>query len=273
MKRCAHCGRETEDDAIYCRECRLAQSKATAPGAAPATARETPGPPPLPVIARSPARGQKGHPVLWTLLGLWIALVLFLGRDLLLHVTPKARFGRCKAAAERGDAKAQHGLAYCYYNGHGVPTNYVEAVKWWRKAAQQNYAPAQNCLARCLQKGRGVRKDDAEAVKWYCRGAESGEPTALNNLAWALATSENPAVRDGSNAVFFAKRAVAATYRKNPNSLDTLAAAYAEAGKFERAVGAEEEAIALVRTEEEMKTAFISRLKLYQAKVPYRAKD
>jgi Flp pilus assembly protein TadD len=72
--------------------------------------------------------------------------------------------------------------------------------------------------------------------------------------------------------VVFAEKAVAATNRKDPAALDNLAAAFAEAGQFEKAVSTEKEAIALLRTEAE-KNDYTTRLKLFEAKLPYRAKD
>jgi hypothetical protein len=71
--------------------------------------------------------------------------------------------------------------------------------------------------------------------------------------------------------VAFAEKAVAATDHKNPADLDTLAAAYAEAGQFEKAVPTEQEAIALVQTAAE-KNDYTTRLKLFEAHLPYRAK-
>jgi len=37
--------------------------------------------------------------------------------------------------AEQGDALAQHNLGFMYYNGWGVPRDYVRAHKWWSLAA------------------------------------------------------------------------------------------------------------------------------------------
>ena len=54
-------------------------------------------------------------------------------------------------------------------------TNYVEAVKWYRKAAEQNYAPAQYNLGVCYANGQGVAKDEVEAVKWYRKAAEQND--------------------------------------------------------------------------------------------------
>jgi TPR repeat protein len=42
--------------------------------------------------------------------------------------------------AEQGDAKAQFALGNLYYFGQGTLQDYVEAVKWFRKAAEQGYA-------------------------------------------------------------------------------------------------------------------------------------
>ena len=61
------------------------------------------------------------------------------------------------------------------------------------------------------------------------------------------------------------------TDRKEPNYLDTLAAAYAEAGQFETAVAVQREAILLLR-DEKQKQDFASRLKLYESNTPYRVR-
>jgi uncharacterized protein len=52
-----------------------------------------------------------------------------------------------RVKAEKGDVTSQFELGQAFYLGKlGVATNYVEAVKWFRKAAEQNYAKAQNKL-------------------------------------------------------------------------------------------------------------------------------
>jgi TPR repeat protein len=179
---------------------------------------------------------------------------------------------RFRKAAEQNLSVAQCNLGVCYANGMGVVKDEAEAVKWYRKAAERNYDHAQLCLGFCYEKGLGVTKNEAEAVKWYRKAAARGGGQALNAVAWLLATSEDSAIRDGSNAVVFAEKAVAATNHKNPSCLDTLAAAYAEAGQFERAVSTEQEAIALLQTEAE-RNDFRTRLKLFAIHLPYRAKD
>ena len=75
--------------------------------------------------------------------------------------------------------------------------------------------------------------------------------------------------RDGKGAVKFATRACELTKWKDPLSLNTLAAAQAEAGDFDAAVKSQKKAIELL-TDERQKDDYRSRLALYQAKKPYR---
>jgi TPR repeat protein len=147
-----------------------------------------------------------------------------------------------------------------------------EVEKWWQQVAEQGNARIKCSLAEFYRFGQGVARSDAEALKWYRRACETGDVAALQAAAWLLATSPKSELRDGRRAVDFARKAAAATKRKNPKTLDTLAAAYAEAAQFSKAVSAENEAIALAQEDNEKKD-YQSRLKLYQAKAPYRAPE
>ena len=53
-----------------------------------------------------------------------------------------------------------------YAEGHGVPQDYPEAVRWFRKAADQGNATAQGNLGDCYGNGNGVIKDYVQAYKW-----------------------------------------------------------------------------------------------------------
>ena len=61
-------------------------------------------------------------------------------------------------------------------------------------------------------------------------------PDALAGLSWILATDSNPEFRNGTEAVRMAEHACELTKRKDPEMLKTLAAAYAEAARFEEAI-------------------------------------
>jgi tetratricopeptide (TPR) repeat protein len=73
-------------------------------------------------------------------------------------------------------------------------------------------------------------------------------PRMLDELAWLLATYPDSKSRDGNEAVRLAERACALTERRIPALLDTLAAAYAEAGDFPHAIGVAEEALNRARS-------------------------
>ena len=65
---------------------------------------------------------------------------------------------------------------------------------------------------------------------------------ALNNLAWLLAAHPSDALRNGAEAVRLAERACELSEHREPVMLGTLAAAYAEAGRFGDAVKTAEKA-------------------------------
>ena len=91
---------------------------------------------------------------------------------------------------------------------------------------------------------------------------------SADNLAWILATSPDPAMRDGARAVALAESVVERADPVHGLQLATLAAAYAETGRFAEAVERQEEALARLpahRTEEHT-----ARLELYRRNEPYR---
>jgi predicted DNA-binding WGR domain protein/ankyrin repeat protein len=96
-----------------------------------------------------------------------------------------------------------------------------------------------------------------------------GDGFALNNLAWILATAPAPEMRDAARALELALRACKGSRWKDPNYLDTLAAAYANNGQFEEAIASLEKALALEKDKQE-KAALRAHLKLYRTGQPYR---
>ena len=80
--------------------------------------------------------------------------------------------------AKSGDAAAQFYLGVRYTDGQGVPQDYAEAVKWFRKAADQGLGQAQVNLGVMYAVGRGVPQDDVIAYKWLNIGAAQGHENA-----------------------------------------------------------------------------------------------
>jgi tetratricopeptide (TPR) repeat protein len=62
------------------------------------------------------------------------------------------------------------------------------------------------------------------------------DPEVLNNLAWALTTNRHSDMRDGPRAVMLAQHACELTRYQKTIFIGTLAAAYAEVGKFDDAI-------------------------------------
>jgi TPR repeat protein len=206
-----------------------------------------------------------------------------------------AAFDWFQKAAEQKHIGGQLFLGLCFWKGLGVNTDAEAAQKWWREAAvhgislrlpemgddvvdvekwwqqvaEQGNARIQCSLAEFYRFGQGVAQSDAQALKWYRKAAATGDVSALQAAAWLLSTSPKTGLRDGRSAVDFAKKVVAATKRKVPKALDVLAAAYAESAQFGKALSAEQEAILLAQDDDEKKE-YQARLKLYQAKMPYR---
>jgi Tfp pilus assembly protein PilF len=95
---------------------------------------------------------------------------------------------------------------------------------------------------------------------------------ALNNLAWILATNPDETLRNGIEAVRCAERACDLTGRKESIYLGTLAAAYAEAGRFPEAVSTAEKAAELASAagQKDLVKSDQTSLELYRAGKPYR---
>jgi Flp pilus assembly protein TadD len=95
---------------------------------------------------------------------------------------------------------------------------------------------------------------------------------ACRILAWLLATCGEASLRDGARAVTLAEKANAITQGKDSGILDTLAAAYAEAGRFSDAVRTAQAALELVKQAGPAEAArrIQERFELYQAGQAYR---
>ncbi|HZM02426.1 MAG TPA: tetratricopeptide repeat protein [Candidatus Saccharimonadales bacterium] len=151
----------------------------------------------------------------------------------------------------------------------------AEAADLYRRSAELGSTAGQFHLAYMYENGLGLQKDTIQAARWYrqsqgidLEAVAQGDPQEMNQLAWLSATSKIKLLRDINLATNYAERAVTATGRQAPEMLDTLAAAYAAAGQFTNAVGAQKEAIALLK-DQRTKEDYLSRLKLYESNRPY----
>jgi tetratricopeptide (TPR) repeat protein len=177
-----------------------------------------------------------------------------------------------------------------------------EAIDQYRQALQikPDYAPAHNNLGNVLLR-RGnpgdalehfreaVRLDPSNAEAHYNVGsvlrsrgdlAEAAAQflqalqlkpdwvPAVASLAWLLATAPDAGLRDAHQAIRFAERAADLTGRQDASALDVLAAAYASAGQFDRAVAVSEAALGM-KPDAALAAAISRRQELYRQHKPY----
>jgi tetratricopeptide (TPR) repeat protein len=114
----------------------------------------------------------------------------------------------------------------------------------------------------------------AEAIAVLKSGlnTNSPDPFVANEYAWLLATCPVAELRDPPQAIEIGEALVKATARKIPGLLDTLAAAYAEAGRFDEAVVDAREALALAQSKNDtnLATQLAARVALYEKRQPFR---
>ena len=148
----------------------------------------------------------------------------------------------------------------------------AEAMPYFERAValDAGNAAAHNNLASALAStGR-----PADAVRHYRRALEL-EPDgveSLTSLAWILATTGEARLHAPGEAATLAERAAALTSRRDVNVLATLAAAYAAAGRFDDALEAQRQAIALAQPigDPALLAELQRRLTLYMRQQPLR---
>lgn len=99
-------------------------------------------------------------------------------------------------------------------------------------------------------------------------------PSVALQLGWILATSADDALRDGAEAERLLRPLLEGDFGRAPEVLDALAAALAEQGKFEEAIGLMTEAVTVAEQRgvtESIRRQYGARLTLYRQHQPYRA--
>jgi tetratricopeptide (TPR) repeat protein len=149
-----------------------------------------------------------------------------------------ARYSMCLAQAP-DQAEAQYNLASALLRKGRTD----EAIMHYEKALEllpENADAHANLGSALLAKGRVV---DAIAQYKAALRLAPRNVAAQSNLAWLLATSPDPSLRNGPEAVLLAEQASRSSDGKRPLALRILAAAYAEAGRFSEAKATAHEAL------------------------------
>lgn len=148
---------------------------------------------------------------------------------------------------------------------------YAEAVKFLNEALDiyPEHINARYNLGMSLW----ALGNSKEAVSQYRQVLEM-KPNwsfAANTLAWILATDRDPGLRNADDALRWAQVAVQGKDRENPEYLDTLAAAFAEAGQYEKAVQTARQALSIAGQSgnEELRGRIEGHLRRYLAGSPF----
>jgi tetratricopeptide (TPR) repeat protein len=166
-----------------------------------------------------------------------------------------------------GDAQMIHNLGVlCVQQG-----DFDAALPYLREAVRLK--PALASIYRRLGEILEALGKIDQAVACYREGlrVQPDQEEICNNLAWTLATQPDAKFRDGNEAVRLAEHACELSAFKNAAFLDTLAAAYAEAGRFPEAVASAQQAIGLATAAGQNALAEQTRklLELYRAGKPF----
>lgn len=136
--------------------------------------------------------------------------------------------------------------------------------------AQPQDAQAQyNLGVACLARDRF--QDAARSLTAAVRLAPE-DPQSMNALAWIYCTSPQSELRNGPEAVRLAEKACALTQRQEAPFLNTLAAAYADTGRFEDAITTAQLTLDLAEAANNARMAAVVRrqLELYKSGKPFR---
>jgi tetratricopeptide (TPR) repeat protein len=146
-----------------------------------------------------------------------------------------------------------------------------EAIENYRKAIQVNSNRSETFFHLGTTLGQLGRNREAVAQYREALRLNPNLTGALNNLAWVLAANPDARLRNGAEAVRLAERACELTHDGEPLFIGTLAAAYAEAGRFPEAVTTAEKAAQLATSAGLKKVAEKNQqlLELYRAGKAY----
>lgn len=167
-----------------------------------------------------------------------------------------------------GNAEAHSSLAQALMQ----KGNAAGAISHWETAVElqpEDVAARDSLGAALIEQGRLSQAvaQWRESLKYV-----PDDGNALSNLAWVLAAAPDASMRNGTQAIEFARHASQIAKEQNPVILRTLAAAYAENGQFSDAIAVAGLGVRLAQSQRNSRLAdeLQRDIALYEAKAPVR---
>ncbi len=198
---------------------------------------------------------------------------------------PEARHSLVKALLRKGDfdeamaclektTPSHDPLAGWNSLGDGFleKASFPEAIVCYQRALNMD----SRCVDACARLGLAYFKSGQikEAIDSWQRvlEIEPGQVDVRNNLAWLLATTPDASLRNGVKAIAEAKQANQLSGGAEPMILRTLAAAYAETGRYKDALATARHAmeLAVAQTNDNLTATLQRETKLYEKSIPLR---
>ena len=182
-----------------------------------------------------------------------------------------------RALADLDELIQYHGYNAASFTARGAVRSakgeYDRAIADYDEAIRMDPGYGRAYAARAVAR---LAKGDSEGAIADMNMAASvnlRDSAMINGAAWWFATSKDDRVRNGKRAVELAGKACELTHWELPSYLDTLAAAYAEAGSFTEAVTWQEKALQSPGFAKFSGEGAQQRLQLYRAGKPYHAEQ
>lgn len=172
-------------------------------------------------------------------------------------------------------------VGYQYLIGSFVARDLALGAQWISSAADRGDVQAQVMRADMQELGVGLERDPERARQSRAEIIAASSPEDLNNFAWRYSVSPEESLRNGRLAVEIMEELLASEEMVSAARLDTLAAAYAEVGRFEDAMATQQAAVDRMIADrgpesppnpsfDSALAEFRARLEGYRSRQPYR---
>ena len=175
--------------------------------------------------------------------------------------------------AQNNYAPAQRILGMYLLVGTHLTRNTERAADLLSTAAGQGDSYSGLWAAEIFERGIGMPANSLTAALLRRNAMETADASIINAVAWDLSVLPDALLRNGAGAVALMEPLMNDAENRRPALLDTLAAAYAEAGDFDAAVETQAAAIELIPADEQydaMRGAFEERRSLFASGQPFR---